>query len=316
MLNSVYTWLVTGGAGFIGSHIVRELLRQGQNVRVLDNLSTGRLENLAGLEDKIQLVNADICDYKAILPAFRGTDYVLHHAALVSVPQSIKEPLNTYRMNVYGTASVLEAAKNSGVKRVVFACSCAIYGNGRELPYRETSATDCQSPYALSKQMGRELCREYTRLYGLDTVSLIYFNVFGPNQNADSPYSAVIAKFMQSAVQNKPLCIDWDGRQSRDFIHVRDIVRANILAAIKGTPGESYNVASGETHSLLELVDMLDGITGRKLPRVFRPKRAGDIKISAANTEKIRALGFKPEVSLEDGLREMFALLTQKKITG
>lgn len=313
MLNKTYTWAVTGGAGFIGSHIVRELLRQGQNVRVLDNFSAGKLENLAGMEDKIQIINADICDYKAMLPAFKGADYILHHAALVSVPQSMQEPLNTYRMNVYGTASVLEAAKNCGAKRVVFACSCAIYGNGTELPYSETAKPDCQSPYALSKQMGRELCKEYSRLYGLETVSLIYFNVFGPNQNPDSPYSAVIAKFTQMAAQNKALCIDWDGKQSRDFIHVSDIVRANILAAIRGTPGESYNVASGKTHSLLELADMLDRITGRKLPRVFRPKRAGDIKLSAANIEKIRTLGFKPEVMLEDGLKEMLAFYSQKE---
>lgn len=306
------TCLITGGAGFIGSHIARTLINNGQKVIVFDNFSSGRMENLASVADKINLIKGDICDFKALLSSFKGVDYVFHHAALVSVPQSVRDPLQTWQINVQGTANVLEAARRAGVKRVMFACSSAIYGNGPDLPYKETAPKDCQSPYALSKLMGLELCRHYTQVYGVETVSLIYFNVFGPGQNPDSPYAAVIAKFMQLAAEGKPLGIDWDGRQSRDFVHVRDVVQANLLAALKGVPGEAYNVARGETCSLLELADLLDNISGQKLPRVFRPKREGDVKLSSADITKIRALGYAPAVSLAEGLTEMWNLQKER----
>ena len=300
------TCLITGGAGFIGSHIARALINKGHTVLVFDNFSSGSMLNLAPVADKINIIKGDICNFNALLGAFEGVDYVFHQAALVSVPQSVQEPLQTWQINVQGTANVLEAARQQGVKRVMFACSSAIYGNGPDLPYKETAPKDCQSPYALSKLMGLELCQMYTRVYGLETVPLIYFNVFGNGQNPHSPYAAVIAKFMQLAAEGKPLGIDWDGCQSRDFVHVRDVVQANLLAALKGVPGEAYNVARGSTCSLLELADLLDNISGQKLPRVFRPKREGDVKLSSADITKIRALGYAPAVSLAEGLTEMW----------
>ena len=300
------TCLITGGAGFIGSHIARALINKGHTVLVFDNFSSGSMVNLAPVADKINIIKGDICNFNALLGAFEGVDYVFHQAALVSVPQSVQEPLQTWQINVQGTANVLEAARQQGVKRVMFACSSAIYGNGPDLPYKETAPKDCQSPYALSKLMGLELCQMYTRVYGLETVPLIYFNVFGNGQNPHSPYAAVIAKFMQLAAEGKPLGIDWDGCQSRDFVHVRDVVQANLLAALKGVPGEAYNVARGSTCSLLELADLLDNISGQKLPRVFRPKREGDVKLSSADITKIRALGYAPAVSLAEGLTEMW----------
>ena len=305
-ISSYYKWLVTGGAGFIGSHLVRELVRQGQHVIVLDNLSGGDLQNLSSVADKITFIRGDICDYAAVLKACEGVDYILHHAALVSVAESVEKPLETEQINVGGTIHVLEAARVQHVKRVVFASSSAVYGNRPELPYKETTLPDCQSPYAWSKQVGAELCQLYTKVYDLETVVLRYFNVFGPGQNPNSAYAAVIAKFMQLAAEGKPLGIDWDGLQSRDFVNVADVVQANLLAALKGVAGEIYNVASGRTYSLLELADTIEKISGKKLDRVFRPKRAGDVRLSAADITKIKQLGFAPSVSLEEGLREMW----------
>ena len=300
------TWLITGGAGFIGSHLVKELLRLGQWVRVLDNFSSGRRENLAGVEEQIQLITGDIQDTAAVRQAITGADYVLHHAALVSVAESVEKPLETMEINVQGTTLILEEARRAGVKRVVFASSSAVYGNGEKLPYDENSPVDCQSPYALSKQMGAELCQMYFRLYGLETVALRYFNVFGDGQNPNSAYAAVIAKFMQLARQGAPLGIDWDGQQSRDFVHVSDVVQANLIAALKAQPGEIYNVASGKTYSLLQLADTIEKIAGRPLERVFRPKRAGDVKLSSADISKLASQGYTPAVSLEVGLKQMW----------
>ena len=303
------TWVITGGAGFIGSHLAKALVARGQRVRIVDDFSSGSAENLHPIAGQVECVRADIRHFAALAPAFAGADYVLHHAALVSVPLSVQKPLETFQINVQGTLNVLEAARRAGVKRVIFAGSSAVYGNGPDLPYKESAARSFESPYALSKQMGEDLCRQYTRLYGLETVTLIYFNVFGAGQNAHSPYAAVIAKFLEWAAQGKPLGIDWNGRQSRDFVHVQDIVQANLLAAFCARAGESYNVGGGRTYSLLELADLLDRICGRKLPRVFRPKRTGDVKLSAADISKIRALGFEPKVSLPDGLAEMWTQL-------
>lgn len=307
MLTQKFHWLVTGGAGFIGSHIVKELVRQGQRVTVLDNLSGGKLENLAAIQDKINFIKADICDFSAMLKACKEVDYVLHLAALISVAESMAKPQETARINVQGTVNVLEAAKQCGVKRVVFASSAAVYGTRPDLPYKETTPVDCQSPYAWSKQVGAELCQLYTKAYGLEAVALRYFNVFGTGQNPNSAYAAVIAKFMQLAAENKPLGIDWDGLQSRDFVSVEDVVQANLLAATKGVPGEIYNVASGCTYTLLELADTIEKVSGRKLERVSRPKRPGDVHESSADISKIKALGYNPSVTLEEGLKEMWA---------
>ncbi len=301
-----FTWVITGGAGFIGSHLARELVRSGQRVRVFDNFSGGFRSNLADIVDKIEILEGDIRDWRAVQQAFAGADYVLHHAALVSVAESVEKPLIAEEINVRGTGNVLEAARRQGVRRVVFASSSAVYGNRPELPYREDTPEDCQSPYAWSKQAGARLCNLYTQNYKLETVVLRYFNVFGLGQNPNSAYAAVIAKFMQLAAQNRPLGIDWDGQQSRDFVNVRDVVQANLLAALKAQPGETYNVASGRTTSLLELADLIEEISGRTLGRVFRPKRPGDVKLSSADISKIQRLGFVPRVTLKEGLLEMW----------
>lgn len=307
MNTTVYHWLVTGGAGFIGSHLVRTLIAHGQRVTVLDNLSGGKLENLADVQGKFRFVRGDICNFSDVMDAVKGANYVLHHAALVSVAESMQYPQKTTEININGTQNVLEAARQGGVKRVVFASSSAVYGNRPELPYKETTLPDCQSPYAWSKQAGAELCQLYTKAYGLETISLRYFNVFGTGQNPNSAYAAVIAKFMQLAAENKPLGIDWDGLQSRDFVHVSDVVQANLLVAKKGVPGEIYNVASGHTATLLDLADTIEKVSGRKLERISRPKRPGDVHESSADISKISALGFAPRVTLEEGLAEMWA---------
>ena len=306
MFTQQFRWLVTGGAGFIGSHIVCELVRQGQQVTVLDNLSSGKPKNLESVKDKITFIQGDICDFSSVLVACQGIDYVLHLAALSSVAQSMKKPQETAEINVQGTVNVLEAARQCHAKRVIFLSSAAIYGTRLELPYKEETPADCQSPYALSKLAGEQACKLYTQVYGLETVILRGFNVFGLGQNPNSDYAAVIAKFMQLAAENKPLDIDWDGLQSRDFVNVKDVVQANLLAATSGVPGEIYNVASGHTYTLLELADTIEKISCRKLERVSRPKRPGDVHESSADISKITALGYKPTITLEEGLREMW----------
>ena len=301
-------WLITGGAGFIGSHLARALVAQQQQVTVLDDLSGGNLQNLASVQHHIRFIQGDICDFAVLQQACRGVDYILHHAALVSVAESMARPQDTTRINITGTQHILEAARRAGVKRVVFASSAAVYGTRPEMPYTENTPTDCQSPYAWSKQAGAELCQLYTRIYGLETVVLRYFNVYGPGQNPNAAYAAVIAKFMQLAADNQPLGIDWDGLQSRDFVNVQDVVQANLLAAYKGRPGEIYNVASGRMHTLVELADTVEKVSGQQLGRIARPKRAGDVHESSADISKIRTLGFAPHVTLEDGLKEMWAV--------
>jgi nucleoside-diphosphate-sugar epimerase len=264
------------------------------------------LENLSSVADKITFIQADIRDFSALLCACKGIDYVFHEAALISVAESMEKPQETAEINVQGTVNVLEAAKACGVKRLVFASSAAVYGTRPELPYTENTPIDCQSPYAWSKQAGAELCQLYTKAYNMPAVALRYFNVYGCGQNPNSAYAAVIAKFMQLTAEGESLFIDWDGQQSRDFVNVADVVQANLLAVLKATPGEIYNVASGQTHTLLELADTLEKISGKKLTRIFRPKRPGDVHESSADISKICAIGFSPTVKLEDGLREMW----------
>ncbi len=299
-------FLITGGAGFIGSHLACALATLGHRVTVLDNLSNGNLQNLSSLQDKICFVRGDVCCADEVAHACKGVDYILHHAALGSVAESVAQPEETAHINITGTQHVLEAARQNGVKRVVFASSAAVYGTRPDYPYKESTPPDCQSPYAHSKQAATELCQRYTKEYGVDTVILRYFNVFGPRQNPHASYAAVIAKFMQRARENKPLEIEWDGLQGRDFVSVHDVVQANLLAVAHGVAGEIYNVASGHTYTLLELVSMIEKVTGRSLERVFRPKRPGDVHESSADISKIRALGFEPQITLEAGLHEMW----------
>lgn len=301
-------WVVTGGAGFIGSHIIKELVSRGQQVVAVDDFSTGSLSNLSSVQQKIKIVSADICDFSALLKAFQGADYVLHHAALVSVPRSVEEPQLTWQINVSGTLNVLEAARQAGVKRVVFASSCCVYGTSSK-PCKETSPKHPGSPYALSKQIGEELCRFYTQMYGLETVCLCYFNVYGAGQNPNGAYAAVIAQFLQRALNGEPVRIDGTGRQSRDFIAVEDVARANILTAKKGVPGETYNVACGKSYSLLALLRLIEQTTHQKLARTFAPSRAGDVRTSSADISKISRLGFTPRVTLKTGIARLWRSL-------
>lgn len=309
-----YSWLVTGGAGFIGAHLVRALVQNGQRVTVLDDFSAGARANLLPFGRAVRVLEGNILDLKTVKKACRGADFVLHHAALVSVPRSIEEPNETYQINVQGTANVLEAAKEARVKRVVFASSCAVYGPGKPQPFDETAPRRPGTPYALSKSQGEDLCRSYRDLYGTDCVILRYFNVYGPGQNPQGPYSAVIAKFLDCAARGLPLTMDWDGRQTRDFTFVEDVARANLWAALKARPGETYNVGTGRSESLLKLAALTEAAAGAKRGRVLRPKRAGDVRRSAADVSKARREGFETRFTLPEGLKICWEHLQKGKL--
>ncbi len=300
-------WLVTGGAGFIGSHIVEGLVRRGESVRVLDNLSTGRLDKLAGVRNQIDFVNGDITNPADCAKACLGATFVLHQAAIRSVPKSMDRPLPSNEANVTGTLNMLVAARAAGVKRVVYASSSSVYGGCKVFPQKEDMRPQPLSPYAVSKLAAEQYTIVWAKSFGLQTVSLRYFNVFGPRQDPESLYSAVIPKFMESAMSSVPLDVHWDGKQSRDFTHVANVVSANILAAKAPAKvsGEVFNVANNETHSLLDMITVIEKIVGRKLQRRHHPMRAGDVRKTWADNRKIRrTLGYKPLVGFEQGLRE------------
>jgi UDP-glucose 4-epimerase len=298
------TFLVTGGAGFIGSNLARALVARGDSVRVIDNFSSGRKENLEGLEGKFELHKGDINDADAVEKAMQGCDYVLHQAAIPSVPRSVDKPLDTDRANVFGTLRVLEAARKTGVKRVVFAASSSAYGETPTLPKIETMAPDPLSPYAVSKLAGENYLRAYYLCYGLETVSLRYFNVFGPYQDPKSEYAAVIPRFVTSALQGKAPTIFGDGLQSRDFCFIENAVQANLLACTaKDAPGQVFNVACGVRTTLLDVVAAIGKIVGKDIKPVHEPARAGDIKHSLADITKAKTvLGYTAPVSFEQGL--------------
>lgn len=298
-------YLVTGGAGFIGSHIVHALVEQGHDVVVLDNLSTGRRQNLDEVAKRIELIEGTVEDPATCARASKGADYVFHEAAVVSVPQSMAEPEKTHQVNTGGTLNVLKAAADAGAKRVVFASTSAVYGRG-EPPLDEARKTDVLSPYAATKLAGEEYLRMFHNAYGLETVSLRYFNVFGPRQLAEGGYAAVIPKFIESAVAGRRPGIFGDGTQVRDFVFVGDVVRANLLAAsVKDAAGQSFNVGSGSHTTLLDLWRVICNVVGIKLEPDFKPPRAGDIHTSMAIVDKARTtLGFQAKTKLEDGLRQ------------
>ncbi|MCX5783811.1 MAG: SDR family oxidoreductase [Elusimicrobia bacterium] len=299
------TWLVTGGAGFIGSNIAQELTRCGERVRIFDNFSTGKTEHICGFRDKIEVIKGDLRVPSQVARAVRGIDYILHQAAFKSVPKSVDRPQESNENNVTGTLNLLAAAKNAGVKRLVYASSSSVYGEGKIFPQHEKLAPMPVSPYAVSKLAAEHYCVVFAKTYGLQTVSLRYFNVFGPRQNPESIYSAVIPKFMELALKNKPLEVHWDGKQSRDFTYVSDIVRANITAALTtaNVSGEVYNMACGRTHSLLDIIKVMEKILGRRLNKVFMPKRAGDIHRTYADASKARReLKFECKVGFEEGI--------------
>jgi len=302
-------YLVTGGAGFIGSNIVEALLERGEQARVLDNLSTGKRENIAPFMDKIDFMEADILDMDAMMKACKGIDYVLHQAALPSVPRSVADPMSSTRVNVDGTVNVLWAAKEAGVKRLVYASSSSAYGNQPTLPKREDMPADPLSPYAISKYAGELYARVFHQIYGLSTVSLRYFNVFGPRQDPASQYAAVIPKFIKALMNGEPPVIYGDGEQSRDFTFVKNVVSANILAAhAEGVSGNTFNIACGQRTTLNQLVDHLKKILKSPLSPCYTDPRPGDIRHSLADISLAeRFLNYKPDYTIEEGLEKTVA---------
>ncbi|MFA6320552.1 MAG: SDR family oxidoreductase [Candidatus Omnitrophota bacterium] len=303
-------FLITGGAGFIGSHITERLLKEGHFVRVLDNFSSGKETNLYFTStlgpDRFELIKGDICDYDTCLKACSGMNYVLHQAALRSVPKSMNMPHEYNAVNIDGTVNVLQAALKSGIKRVVLASSSSIYGNAVTFPQVETDASLLISPYALTKLAAEYYSRVFSENYGLETVNLRYFNVFGPRQSLDDEYAVVIPKFIDCILDDRKPPIHGTGKQSRDFTYIDNVVNANILSAT--TPGikcEVFNVACGTDNSILELVEILNKITGKSIKPVFEPSRQGDVPRTLADISKIKAkLGYEPKINFEEGLRK------------
>ncbi len=300
-------YLVTGGAGFIGSNIVSELLAQGYEVRVLDNFATGKRENILPLmkNEKMTMIEGDLRSFHTVRAAVKGVDYILHQGALPSVPRSINDPITSNDVNILGTLNILEAAKEFGVKRVVCASSSSIYGNSETLPKIEVMPVNPLSPYALTKYAQERYCQIFTEIYGLETVSLRYFNVFGPNQDPTSQYSAVIPKFIRLIMAGKEPVIYGDGTQSRDFTFVENNVWANIQACVAPeAAGKVINVACGERYTLIELVEKINEILGTNVEPQFAPDRAGDVKHSLAGIEKAKKLlDYEVRVDFEEGLR-------------
>jgi len=300
--------LVTGGAGFIGCNIVRRLLKEGHGVRVLDNFSTGRRENLEGVD--VELIEGDLTSYHMVQRAVKGVDYVLHQGALPSVPRSVNDPIATVNVNIMGTLNVLTASYEAGVKRVVYASSSSIYGDTPELPKRETMLPQPKSPYAASKLAGEYLCRVFYETYGLEVVILRYFNVFGPFQNPHSQYAAVIPKFIMAALKGEPVTIFGDGCQSRDFTFVDNVVEANLAAlqAPKSALGKPINIACGQSYTLLDLVTTLEELLDKRIKRVFKEPRPGDVQHSLADISLAKELlGYEPKVDFREGLRRTVA---------
>ncbi len=307
-------YLVTGGAGFIGSHLVEELLRRGEQVRVLDNLSTGKRENLAAWIDRIEFLEGDIRSYHIVREAVKGVDYVLHQGALPSVPRSVRDPITSNDVNVGGTLNLLDAARDAGVKRLVYASSSSVYGANPALPKREDMVPHPISPYAVSKLAGEQYCHVFSRTYGLETVALRYFNVFGPRQDPQSAYSAFIPRFIVGIMQGRRLVIDGDGSQSRDFTFVSNVVQANLrAAAVPGVGGEVFNVACGAAMSVNEIVAHLRQAIGTEGQIEHGPARTGDVPQSLADVSRARArLGYDPEVSARQGLDRVVAWFRER----
>jgi nucleoside-diphosphate-sugar epimerase len=298
------SYLVTGAAGFIGSDIVEELVRRGERVRALDNLSTGKRSNIEPFLGNIDFVEGDITDSSVVAEAMQGVDYVLHQAALPSVPRSVADPLVSHEINATGTLKMLLAARDAGVKRLVFASSSSVYGDSPTMPKHEGMPTQPRSPYAVNKLAGEEYTRIFASLYGLPTVALRYFNVFGPRQDPHSAYAAVIPAFIAAMLENRQPTIYGDGTQTRDFTYVSNVVHANLLACESSSAdGMALNVACGESFSLLDLVKHINRLLGTNIEPLFEPERKGDVKHSLAAIDQARErLGYAPQVSFEEGL--------------
>jgi nucleoside-diphosphate-sugar epimerase len=300
--------LVTGGAGFIGSHLAQTLAARGSRVTVLDNLASGHLENLEEVKSDITFVEGDIRDKELLEKVMRNCDVVFHQAAVVSVTKTVEDPLGSSSVNDLGTLGVLEAARQNDVRRVVLASSSAVYGDDPQLPKLEAMAPNPLSPYAVQKLTNEFYANLYFRLYGLDTVCLRYFNVFGPRQDPSSPYSGVISIFMQRAAEGKAPVIFGNGEQTRDFVFVRDVVQANILAATgDSAAGEVFNVGTGKAVSVKSLWSLISRLAGNEIEPTYAPARAGDIMHSLAGTTKgHERLQFQASISLDEGLSQTF----------
>jgi nucleoside-diphosphate-sugar epimerase len=302
-------YLVTGGAGFIGSNIVDELVRRGQTVVVFDDLSSGKESNLAAVRSKIELRVANIGDVAALHAAAKGANYVIHLAARTSVPRSVAEPIETNRINIDGTLNVLVAARDAKVKRVVFAASSAAYGETPTLPKVETMPADPISPYGVTKVVGELYARVFTRTYGLETACLRYFNVFGPRQDPTSQYSGVLSRFMLAAIEGRSPIIFGDGEQSRDFTYVDNVVQQTLLACeAEGASGLVFNGGTGVQSKLNDVLRLLEKLSGEKITATYDPPRTGDIKDSLADiTLARRILNYSPSINFEEGLRRTWA---------
>jgi UDP-glucose 4-epimerase len=301
-------YLITGGAGFIGSNLAEALVRDGQRVRIIDNFTTGTRENLTAVRDDVEIVEGDLRDFDAVKQAMKGVTYVSHQGALRSVERSVDDPMSSNAVNVEGTLHVLQAAREAGVTRVAYASSSSAYGDTEVLPKTEDLTPAPISPYAVSKLAAEHYCRVYSRLYGLETVSLRYFNVFGPKQSPESKYAAVVPLFLRSAFKDEPLEIHGDGEQSRDFTYIDNVVLANRLAmTTAGVGGSVFNVACGDRHSLLDIAAIIGRFHGRELKRNHVAPRRGDVRHTQASIDRItKALDYRPTVGFEDGMRRTY----------
>jgi len=298
-------YVVTGGGGFIGSHIVENLVRQRHTVKVIDNFSTGKRENVAPFKNDAEIIDVDIAETKNLPQFLKGAEYVIHQAAIPSVPKSILDPLKSHHANVNGTLNLLLASRDAGVKRVVYASSSSLYGDSPTLPKHEGMMPNPLSPYGAQKLFAEMYCQVFTKAYGLETVSLRYFNVFGPRQDSTSQYSGVLALFIPAVLQGQRPTIYGDGLQSRDFTYVQNVVEANLLACeVPGVAGQVFNVACGERITVNGMLQQINKVVGVDISPVYAAPRSGDIKHSQADITRAREhLGYEPKVSFEEGLR-------------
>lgn len=299
-------YAVTGGCGFIGSHIVEELLRRKETVKIIDNFSTGNRGNVKAFDGAMEIITADLAETPDLAGILRGVDYVIHQAAIPSIPKSMLDPEATHKANVNGTLRLLIAARDAKVRRLVYASSCALYGDSPALPKNEGMMPEPLSPYAAQKLFAEMYCQVFTKAYGLETVALRYFNVFGPRQDASSEYSGVFAIFVPAILQDRRPLVYGDGEQSRDFVYVQNVAEANLLACTApGVAGEVFNIACGDRITVNSILRHINKITGKDIAPVYKDPRPGDIRHSQADvTKAVQKIGYKPRVTFEEGLRK------------